>query len=174
MSIGMIDTVSLLATGKPPPINHEALQAVLFMMGIFTFMMWVLTFKMNKTICSLFFLLGSTLWLLCFGVDNETADKVGGYFGLATAANAFWLAFAELVNDVIGEGKEIIPLGHWNSKSEKDHGAAHVPGRTQASRPSYIFRSSVANGTGAAHVPGRIQALPDIEEGTATPEEASS
>ena len=46
-------------------------------------MLWVLTFKLNKTVCSLFFLLGVTCILLSFGVQNPTVDKVGGYFGIA-------------------------------------------------------------------------------------------
>jgi succinate-acetate transporter protein len=178
MSVGTVEIVSLLATGKKPPVNATALQAMLFMVGVFTFMLWVLTFKMNKTINSLFFLLGSTLWLLCIGVEHETVDKVGGYFGLATAANAFWLAFAELVNDVIGEGKEIIPLGHWNTKT-KDHGAAHVPGWTQGRRPSDIFGRVIRNiglahsPEGSAHSPEGSEGLEDIEEGSPTSEESS-
>jgi succinate-acetate transporter protein len=182
MSLGTVEIVSLLATGEKPPVNATALQSMLFMVGVFTFMLWVLTFKMNKTINSLFFLLGSTLWILCVGVEHDTADKVGGYFGLATAVNAFWLAFAELVNDVIGEGREeIIPLGHWNTKT-KDHGAAHVPGRTQGRRPTIILgRGNI----GGAHTPERSEGLEcideessegrdDIEEGSTTPTEEDS
>jgi succinate-acetate transporter protein len=167
MSVGTVEIVSLLATGEKPPINAAALHAMYFMVGVFTFMLWVLTFKMNKTINSLFFLLGSTLMLLCAGVHYETADIVGGYFGLATSINAFWLAFAELVNDVIGEGREIIPLGHWNAKM-KDHGAAHVSGRTQGRRPT-IFGPNA----GATQAPEKSEGLEDIEEGRTTTEENS-
>lgn len=159
MSVGTTEIVSLLATGGIPWVNPKASQAMLFMVGLFTFMLWVLTFKMNKTICSLFFLLGSTLMLLTFGVENKTADQVGGYFGLSTAANAFWLAFAELVNDVIGEGTEVIPLGHWNwnsNKTKANNGGAHAPGRIQGSRPSAVI-GSILEGSGAAHAPGLIQ-----------------
>jgi len=98
-----------------------------------------LTFKLNKTICSLFFLLGVTCILLSFGVHNTTVDIVGGYFGILTSANAFWLAYAELVNDVIGEGKEIIPLGQWQWNKHKDAGGAHVPGRIHGHRVSTIM-----------------------------------
>jgi len=105
--------IVVLLANEPPTINPEAVQAMLFMLGTVTFMFWVLTFKKNMTLCSLFFLLGVTCILLCFGVKNETVDKAGGYLGIITSVNAFWLAFAELVNDVIGEGREIIPLGTW-------------------------------------------------------------
>jgi succinate-acetate transporter protein len=171
MSVGTVEIVSLLATGKKPPVNATALQAMLFMVGVFTWMLWILTFKMNKTINSLFFLLGSTLWLLCVGVEHETVDIVGGYFGLATAANAFWLAFAELVNDVIGEGREIIPLGHWTPKT-KDHGAAHVPGSTQGRRPHHILGHTFKHFK-VAQATEKSEGLEDIEEGLPSSEESS-
>lgn len=113
---------------------------MLFMVSLFTFMLWVLTFKMNKTICSLFFLLGTTSMLLCFGVTNETVDIVGGYFGLVTAANAFWLAFVELYNDVFGEGNEVIPLGNWKANKFQSTGAAHTPGRIHGHWPFLMPR----------------------------------
>lgn len=133
MSVSTIEIVSLLAT-ETPASNGKASQAMLFMLGVVTFMLWTLTFKLNKTLCSLFFLLGCTSILLCFGVDNEDIDIIGGYFGMVTSANAFWLAYAELFNDVIGEGKEIIPLGHWDSNKYKDSGGAHAPGRIHGPR----------------------------------------
>jgi len=143
MSLGTVLIIRLMANptvdDERPPLNKEALQAMLFMVGVFTYMLWTLTFKLNKTICSLFFLLGTTCILLSFGVQNETVDKVGGYFGIITSANAFWLAYAELVNDVIGEGKkEIIPLGHWHHNQFKESGGAHVPGRIRGHRVSVL------------------------------------
>lgn len=142
LSVGTIEIVSLLATHAPPPSNEKASQAMLFMVSVFTFMLWVLTFKINKTICMLFFLLGTTCMLLSFGVRNETVDIVGGYFGMITSVNAFWLAFAELVNDVIGEGKEVIPLGQWRWQKQQQISGVHVPGRMQSS-PSIVFRKQV-------------------------------
>ena len=89
MSVGTVEIVSLLATGGPPESNPKASQGMLFMVSVFTFMLWSLTFKMNYTINSLFFLLGSTCMLLSFGVRNEDVDRVGGWFGVATSVNAF-------------------------------------------------------------------------------------
>ena len=114
MSVGIIKLVSLVATDTPVYINHIATQGMLFMIFIISVMFWSLTFVMNKTICSLFGLLSVTVVLLSFGVQNETIDTIGGYFGIATSINAFWLAYVELVNDVIGKGTIIIPVGQWN------------------------------------------------------------
>lgn len=47
-----------------------------------------------------------------------------------------WLAYAELVNDVWGEGKEIIPLGHWPKNPFRDIGGIHLPGRIHGPRPN--------------------------------------
>lgn len=89
MSIATIEIVFLLAVEGPPDSNRKATEGMLFMVSIFTFMLWTLTFKMNMTINSLFFLLGTTCMLLSFGVRNEDVDRVGGWFGIATSVNAF-------------------------------------------------------------------------------------
>jgi succinate-acetate transporter protein len=138
MSVGTVSIVSLIATDGKPYANPLASQAMLFMVSVFTFMLWVMTFKLNKTICSLFFLLGTTCMLLSWGVQNETVDKIGGCFGIMTSANAFWLAFAELFNDIIGEGTEVIPLGHWPANRFKASGGAHAPGRIHGHRTSQL------------------------------------
>jgi len=116
-------------------VNPAALQAMLALMGIFTFVMMVCSFVLNVTITLLFFLLMMTFFLLAGGVDDVTVDKVAGWVGMATAATAYWLASAELVNDVIGGGKRVvIPLGHWSWNKFKFAGVVHVPGRIHGVR----------------------------------------
>jgi succinate-acetate transporter protein len=141
MSVGTVHIVELLAAGDTSPhISPKANQAMLSIMAIVTAMLWSLTFKINKTICMLFLLLFMTFILLAIGVSNEVVDQIGGYVGILTSANAFWLAFAELVNDVVGEGTvEIIPLGHWETNKFKKAGGAHVPGLIHgSSRPQDV------------------------------------
>jgi succinate-acetate transporter protein len=87
---------------------------MLFLVGVYTVFLWICTFKMHLTINLLFMMLASTLFLLSAGVQNGTVDKVGGWFGLVTAAIALYLAGVVLINEIIGEGREIIPLGHFN------------------------------------------------------------
>jgi succinate-acetate transporter protein len=127
MSLGIIKMVTLLATDTPVYVNPKAAQGMLFMLGVISIMFWSITFTMNKTICSLFGLLSITVFLLTFGVHNETVDTIGGYFGVATSINAFWLAYAELVNDIVGKGKHIIPLGKWNWKKNEASVLPTVP-----------------------------------------------
>lgn len=115
MSLGTVEIVQLIAD-DPPAVNPKALQCMLALVGIFTTILWICTFKMHLTINMLFGMLASTLFLLSGGVRNESVDKVAGCFGLITAAIAYWLAAAELINEILGEGTEIIPLGHFNFK----------------------------------------------------------
>ncbi|CAJ1946374.1 unnamed protein product [Cylindrotheca closterium] len=129
MSLGLIDMIQLLAPREMAKPNPEAAQAMFFLTAIYSFVLWICTFKMNKTINFLFFLLFITLLLLGFGVVNETADRVGGVFGMVTSFVAYWLAAAELINDIHGEGKrEIIPLGQFKSNDFGRHGSFHAPG----------------------------------------------
>lgn len=113
MSFGTVEIVQLIAE-DPPSVNPKAIQCMLVLVGIYTTILWLCTFKMHLTINLLFGMLASTLYLLAAGVEHETVDKVGGYFGLVTAAIAYWLAAVELINDILGEGDEIIPLGHFD------------------------------------------------------------
>ena len=151
MSLGMMDIVQvlserhyLLEDTTPTPPNPKAVQAMLFLTGVFTFVLWICSFKLNKTLNLLFFCLASTLFLLAGGVRNETIDKIGGWFGMMTSAVAYWLAAAELVNDIHGEGKrEIIPLGHFaNNDHGEGHGAFQAPGRTQPAHQRSYFLSA--------------------------------
>ena len=133
MSLGTVDIIQILATDAQAP-NPKASQAMLFLAGLFTFVLWIMTFKLNVTLNLLFFLLASTLFLLCGGVENELVDYVAGWFGIATSAVAYWLAGVELFNDIHGQGKQIIPLGNFSSNPFAKHGGFHAPGQIQAAR----------------------------------------
>jgi succinate-acetate transporter protein len=135
MSLGTVDIIRLVAPRETAKPNPQALQAMLFLTSIISFIFWVCTFKLNKTLNMLFFLLTITIVLLGLGVVNETVDKVGGWFGMVTALVAFWLAGAELINDIHGEGKkEIIPVGKFESNVFATHGGFHYPGHIQPPR----------------------------------------
>jgi len=71
--------------------------------------------------------------LLAAGVDNKTTDYVAGWVGLFTAGVALFLASAELINDILGGGREIIPLGAFEANRFKFAGHFHVPGRIHGS-----------------------------------------
>ena len=117
---------------------------MLVLMGIFTFILWICTFKQNKTLCLLIFSLMMTFFLLAGGIDNDVVDYVAGYFGLFTSVVAFWLGAAELINDILGGGTEIIPLGKFRANIYRKAGNFHVPGRIYAS-PSNVLQKAHQN-----------------------------
>jgi succinate-acetate transporter protein len=68
--------------------------------GIFTAYMFIASLRTTAAIATVFFLLAVTFFLL--GIGNAgahpTVVKWGGYFGLATAAAAWYASFAAVTN----------------------------------------------------------------------------
>jgi uncharacterized protein len=94
---------------KPPAGN--ALGLTLAMWGVFTLYMWIPTFRLNRTLWSVFLLLWITFFLLAagdlgFGPGWRTA---GGAVGLLTGFDALFLSFAEVTNATVG--RVVVPLG---------------------------------------------------------------
>lgn len=174
MSVGASRFLAVIADA---PVNSQAVQAMLCLMGIFTFIMLIMTFVMNVTISLLFFLLMSTFFLLAGGVENTKVDKAAGWVGMATAAVAYWLASAELFNDIVGAGEELIPLGHWEKNKFRFAGGWHVPGRIhgvthrQVLMDSEYRPGSDDTPTLAEHKKSSVAPLEpvDIEEGPRDP-----
>jgi len=87
---------------------------ILLMWGVFTFLMWLISFRLNKAVWSVFLLLWITFLLLAWGdfgfsIGPLTCGQLGGYFGLLTGADALALAFVEILNDTAN--RVLIPLG---------------------------------------------------------------
>jgi len=150
MSLGTAEIVTKLFTlfgevgadGNEIGMNPNAVKAMLIMMGIFTAILWVCTFKQNKCLCLLIFSLMMTFFLLAAGIEDDYIDIAAGWVGIFTSFVAFFLAGAELVNDIIGGGTEIIPLGHFDSNKFKFAGYFHVPGRIHGVTETAVLQKS--------------------------------
>jgi len=72
--------------------------------GIFTTYMWVASFRVSVAVNAVFLLLAITFFLLGIGESGAHTDivKAGGYFGLATAAAAWYASFAVVTNKTFG------------------------------------------------------------------------
>jgi succinate-acetate transporter protein len=83
----------------------------LVMWGVFTFYMWVGSLALNRALQFVFLALWITFFLL--GAADLTGilslKLVGGYMGLVTAALAFYLAAAEVINET--HGRAVLPIG---------------------------------------------------------------
>ncbi len=79
--------------------------------GVFTFYMWIPTFRTNFTLWSIFLLLWITFLLLAGGDLGMGAawHKAGGWLGVITGIDALYLSFAEVTNATFG--RPVIPIG---------------------------------------------------------------
>lgn len=92
---------------KPPPAS--AIATVLLMWGLFTFMMWIVTFRSNRAVWSIFLLLWITFFLLAGGDFGYGTGRIGGYMGLLTGLDAMIVGFIEVLNATAG--RVVVPLG---------------------------------------------------------------
>jgi succinate-acetate transporter protein len=97
---------------KAPPAS--AVAVTLLMWGVFTFLLWLVTFRLNKAVWSIFLLLWITFFFLAWGdfgymIGSLGCGRIGGYFGLLTGIDALLVAFIEILNATAG--REVVPLG---------------------------------------------------------------
>jgi hypothetical protein len=90
---------------KPPPAAASAF--ILLMWGIFTGLLWIVSFRLSKAVWSIFLLLTLTFFLLSLGdfhyiLGSVSFTRLGGYFGLLTGLDALFVAFLELLNATAG------------------------------------------------------------------------
>jgi uncharacterized protein len=81
-------------------VPDTAVGLYLIAWGIFTFYMWVASFRTTVAVNVVFLLLWITFVVLGIGAASNTADitKLGGWVGLATALVAWYASFAIVAN----------------------------------------------------------------------------
>jgi len=102
------------------PVTHAGFSLYLYAWSIFTLLMLVASLRTNGVLVAVFALLTITFFLLAIGYANlpgvpstSSAIKLGGWFGLATAAGAWYGALAQVVNSTFG--RVVLPLIPLNS-----------------------------------------------------------
>jgi len=92
--------------------SEAFLAAYLFMWGLFTFFMWIGTWKANRCLQVIFFSLTILFWMLAaregFGWKGAWAI-LAGYEGIFCGASAIYCAMAQVLNENFG--REVLPLG---------------------------------------------------------------
>jgi succinate-acetate transporter protein len=88
-----------------------ALGVTLLVWGVFTFMLWISTFRLSLCIWCVFLLLWMTFFCLAAGDlgIGPLWHTVGGWLGLATGTAAMYAAFAEVTNATFK--RTVVPLG---------------------------------------------------------------
>jgi hypothetical protein len=97
---------------KAPPSSGVAV--TLLMWGLFTLLLWIVSFRLSKGVWSIFLLLWITFFFLAGGdfgyfIGSLSCTKIGGYLGLLTGIDALLVAFIEILN--ITAGRTVISLG---------------------------------------------------------------
>ncbi len=114
ISLVAIELFPVLGWFDAPSAN--AMAAYLMMWGLFTALLTVSTFKVNRALQVVFVTLTLLFFLLAVGKIIATLDAVGGniittvagYEGLFCGFSAIYLATAEVVNETYG--KTILPV----------------------------------------------------------------
>ena len=98
--------VTFFSNGVP----ETAVGLYLIAWGIFTFYMWIASFRTTAAVNLVFLLLWITFVVLGIGdaAGNSGISKLGGWIGLATALAAWYASFAGVTNFTFG--RAIVPV----------------------------------------------------------------
>ncbi len=106
--------VTFNASSIPEADAGHAIGLYLIAWGIFTLYMFVASLRTTGAVALVFGLLTITFFLLGIGDAgaHENVTKAGGYFGLATAAAAWYASFAAVTNSTFG--RTVLPVRPLN------------------------------------------------------------
>jgi len=92
------------------PASSE-MAAYLFFWGMLTLILFIATFKINKALMTVFFLLTILFFLLGFAdaTGNPMLKMIAGYEGILCGLSAVYAAAAQILNEVYG--RTVLPLG---------------------------------------------------------------
>lgn len=82
----------------------------LFMWGLFTFCMWIATWKTNRALQFVFISLTILFWLLAIRdwTGNTVIGMIAGFEGIICGFSAIYLAMAQVINE--SWGRTILPI----------------------------------------------------------------
>jgi uncharacterized protein len=102
--------VTFFVGGIAPNEIAAGLGLYLIAWGIFTAYMFIASLRTTTAVALVFVLLTVTFFLLGIGKANESTGlvEVGGWFGLATAAAAWYASFAAVTNSTFG--RTVLPV----------------------------------------------------------------
>jgi len=91
--------------------SGNAMVAYLVMWGIFTFLLFFGTLKLNRALQFVFASLTLLFFLLAAGdyTGNKSISQVAGYEGIICGASAIYTGVANLLNEVYG--RTVLPIG---------------------------------------------------------------
>jgi uncharacterized protein len=106
--------VTFFASSLPEAHAGHAIGLFLWAWAIFTSYMFIASLRTSGAVALVFFLLAITFVLLGIGASGGHTNVThwGGYFGLATAAAAWYASFAAVTNSTFG--RTVLPVWPLN------------------------------------------------------------
>ncbi len=106
--------VALIVMPKLGWINSTSINGMVYylvMWGIFTFLMFIGTFRLSKALQFVFGTLTLLFFLLAVGdaTGNKGITQFAGFEGIICGASAIYTGIAQVLNEVYG--KTVLPLG---------------------------------------------------------------
>ena len=107
----LVGLIILPKTGYIQAPDDSAMTAYLVMWGIFTGVLFIGTFKMNRALQVVFGSLTVLFFLLAAGdaTGNHTVKIIAGYEGILCGMSAVYAGLAQVLNEVYG--RTVAPLG---------------------------------------------------------------
>lgn len=107
----LIALIVLPKMGLADEASKGAMVAYLFLWGLFTFILFIGTLKLNRATQIVFASLTILFWLLSLGnaIDSILITRIAGYEGILCGCSAIYAAMAQVLNEVYG--KTVLPLG---------------------------------------------------------------
>jgi len=109
--LSLVALVVMPKRGWAAPAGPTAMAAYLIMWGIFTTVMFVGTFRLNRALQFVFGSLAALFFLLAIGevTGNVMVTRVAGIEGIICGLSAIYTGLAQVLNEVYG--KTVLPLG---------------------------------------------------------------
>ncbi len=109
--LSLVALIVLPKLGWAEPTPHGFMAWYLVVWGIFTFFMFLGTFKSNKVLQFIFLSLTILFFMLAARdfTGNAAIGTLAGYEGIICGASAFYLAMAEVINEVYD--RTVLPIG---------------------------------------------------------------
>ena len=110
--LSLVGLIIMPKLGLGEAATGKSMASYLFMWGLFTFVMFVGTLKMNRGMQFVFGSLAVLFFLLALGdfTGIEAITKVAGYEGIICGFSAMYTGLAQVLNEIYG--KIILPLGN--------------------------------------------------------------
>jgi uncharacterized protein len=109
--LSLVALVVMPRFGFADPSDHQAMAAYLFVWGLFTFVLFLGTFRTSRALMLVFFSLTILFCLLgvADAIGSKTLTQIAGYEGILCGLSAMYVGAAQILNEVYG--RTVLPLG---------------------------------------------------------------